>query len=215
MNVWQRMVGMFHAAMGQPIGQTPEIRDAELRAKLVLEEALELVAALTGARSADIVHNVVTAWLATPSQRTSLVEAIDAMCDLQYVTLGTAVACGVDLDPFFGEVHRTNMLKSTGEVRADGKRLKPLGWQPPRIALMLAQEIDKTERREPVTVTYTRVAASEYEAQWTEAAAARRAQLEAGCHPDGFGGSDYELQKPSGYFPPPREYDDPRESDDE
>jgi len=46
---------------------------------------------------------------------------------------------GIDLRPFFREVHRTNMLKTTGPVREDGKRLKPEGWQPPRIEAMYAK----------------------------------------------------------------------------
>ena len=46
---------------------------------------------------------------------------------------------GLDLAPFFEEVHRTNMLKLTGPVREDGKRLKPEGWKPPRIADMYAK----------------------------------------------------------------------------
>ncbi len=45
-------------------------------------------------------------------------------------------ALGVDLRPFFREVHRTNMHKLTGPKREDGKQLKPPGWKPPRIAAM-------------------------------------------------------------------------------
>jgi predicted HAD superfamily Cof-like phosphohydrolase len=60
------------------------------------------------------------------------------MCDVIYVICGTAVEFGIDLAPFFAEVHRTNMAKEGGATRADGKILKPEGWQPPRIAEMLA-----------------------------------------------------------------------------
>lgn len=49
---------------------------------------------------------------------------------------------GIDLRPFFLEVHRTNMLKTTGPVREDGKRLKPEGWKPPRILAMYARVKD-------------------------------------------------------------------------
>lgn len=45
-------------------------------------------------------------------------------------------AIGVDLRPFFKEVHRTNMNKLKGPKREDGKQLKPEGWKPPRIAAM-------------------------------------------------------------------------------
>jgi len=44
---------------------------------------------------------------------------------------------GIDLRPFFREVHRTNMNKLSGPVREDGKKLKPPDWKPPRIVEML------------------------------------------------------------------------------
>lgn len=43
---------------------------------------------------------------------------------------------GVDLRPFFNEVHRTNMHKLSGPKREDGKQLKPADWKPPRIKAM-------------------------------------------------------------------------------
>lgn len=57
--------------------------------------------------------------------------AIDALCDLLYVTYGAAVAMGVDLEPFWNEVQRANMEKCSGPKREDGKQLKPEGWRPP------------------------------------------------------------------------------------
>lgn len=48
-----------------------------------------------------------------------------------------AEGLGVDLRPFFLEVHRTNMHKLNGPRRDDGKQLKPEGWMPPRIPYML------------------------------------------------------------------------------
>lgn len=48
-----------------------------------------------------------------------------------------AEGLGVDLRPFFREVHRTNMNKLKGPKREDGKQLKPDGWKPPRIEAML------------------------------------------------------------------------------
>ena len=47
-----------------------------------------------------------------------------------------AEGVGVDLKPFFEEVHRTNMKKFTGPKREDGKQLKPADWKPPRIEAM-------------------------------------------------------------------------------
>lgn len=50
-----------------------------------------------------------------------------------------SIGLGLDLRPFFKEVHRANMEKLTGPKREDGKQLKPEGWQPPRIAEMYAE----------------------------------------------------------------------------
>jgi predicted HAD superfamily Cof-like phosphohydrolase len=113
----QRDVQDFHEALDILVGDTPAIRRPELRAELIREEARETVDAIL----AD-----------------DLVGAIDGLCDLLAVTYGAAVEFGIDLQPFWDEVHRTNMAKQGGPVRADGKRLKPEGWTPPDIAGLLA-----------------------------------------------------------------------------
>lgn len=123
-NDWQRKVLEFHEAMGIPRGNGPAIRRGELRNRLLDEECAETIEAI---KQGDIVG------------------AIDGLCDLVYVALGTAIEFGIDLDPFFAEVHRSNMEKLGGSVREDGKILKPTGWQPPRIAEMLNEQ-DKSDR---------------------------------------------------------------------
>lgn len=107
----------FHRALGIAIGDSPAIRRPELRAALIEEEATETIEAI---------------------RRGDLVEAIDGLCDLLAVTYGAAIEFGIDLAPFWAEVHRTNMAKAGGPVREDGKRLKPPGWTPPDIAGVLA-----------------------------------------------------------------------------
>ena len=68
---------------------------------------------------------------------------IDAICDLLYVTYGAAIALGVDINPFFEEVHRSNMSKLDPETgmatyRNDGKVIKPSTYSPADIkSLML------------------------------------------------------------------------------
>ncbi|MBN8867541.1 MAG: hypothetical protein J0H98_08300 [Solirubrobacterales bacterium] len=113
----QRDVEDFHHALDIPVGDAPAIRRPELRAELIREEAKETVDAILAG---------------------DLVEAIDGFCDLLCVVYGAAAEFGVNLAPFWGEVHRTNMAKQGGPVRADGKRLKPEGWTPPDIAGLLA-----------------------------------------------------------------------------
>lgn len=114
----QRDVEAFHRALDIPVGETPAIRRPELRAELIREEARETVEAI---------------------ERGDLVEAIDGLCDLLCVTYGAAAEFGIDLAPFWDEVHRTNMAKRGGDIRENGKRLKPEGWQPPNIAGLLAE----------------------------------------------------------------------------
>lgn len=119
----RRDVEDFHRALDIPIGETPAIRRTELRASLIEEEAAETCAAIRAG---------------------NLVEAIDGMCDVLCVIHGAAIEFGVDLDPFWAEVHRTNMAKVGGAVREDGKRLKPEGWTPPDIAGVLARQTSAT-----------------------------------------------------------------------
>lgn len=92
---------------------------ATLRKKLIMEEAQETCEAI---------------------DNDDLVEAIDGICDLIYVAIGAAITFGIhDLEPFFDEVHRSNMAKVGGVQDGDGKILKPEGWQPPRIAELLEE----------------------------------------------------------------------------
>lgn len=81
-------------------------------------------------------------WMSEPEFYQSMTmfwwaEAIDAICDVIVVLHNTSNAMGVDIEPFFDEVHRANMTKADGPLREDGKRLKPPGFVPPRIEAML------------------------------------------------------------------------------
>jgi predicted HAD superfamily Cof-like phosphohydrolase len=67
------------------------------------------------------------------------VEQLDALVDILVVTMGAIRAAGWDSEAAWNEVMRTNFAKvdpTTGKVikRADGKVLKPEGWQPPQLA---------------------------------------------------------------------------------
>lgn len=66
------------------------------------------------------------------------VEQLDALIDILVVTLGAIRAGGFDGRGAWDEVMKTNFAKidpETGKVRkrADGKILKPEGWQPPNL----------------------------------------------------------------------------------
>ena len=124
--------------MGVPYGdhpKTPSPDRVRLRASLVMEEAIEFLEACFGANAytgalraqADVVINACAVHI-------DLVEAVDALADIDYVVEGSRLEFGIDGGPIAAEVHRANMAKVGGPVREDGKRLKPPGWTPPDIA---------------------------------------------------------------------------------
>ena len=116
----QAMVEAFHRQFGLSAPGRLDLAQfpGDLRVRLIQEEADEFAAAV---RAGDVP------------------EMIDALCDLLYVTYGAAVSLGVDLEPFFAEVHRSNMAKAGGYRREDGKWMKPDGWTPPDIGRLLAE----------------------------------------------------------------------------
>lgn len=116
-------VAAFHDMTDTPVSDTiciPPIDRLELRINLIREEVLEeLIPAM---------------------EANDLLEIADAMADSIYVIVGAALEYGIPLHLVWDEVQRSNMAKvnpSTGKVskRADGKILKPEGWEPPTKAI--------------------------------------------------------------------------------
>lgn len=114
-------VRAFHVACDVPVLAAPqwpgEARVA-LRERLLAEEVRELSDALT--------------------EGGNIVEVADALADIIYIAIGTALEFGIPLDRVWAEVQRSNMAKvdpATGKAahRADGKILKPVGWTPPDV----------------------------------------------------------------------------------
>jgi predicted HAD superfamily Cof-like phosphohydrolase len=62
------------------------------------------------------------------------------LADLLYVVYGTAVSCGIDMEPVFREVHRSNMSKVGGHKGADGKWVKPSNYSPARLEPLLREQ---------------------------------------------------------------------------
>lgn len=108
---------------------------------LVAEEAKEFCDAM------DVLAALKDEGLLEPPYRPMVLhwwaEVIDAICDIDVVIHNASNAMGIDIEPFFQEVHKTNMAKAGGPVRADGKRLKPEGWEPPRIREMLEELLNE------------------------------------------------------------------------
>ena len=119
----QAMVDAFHRAFDIFFSAAPTVVDGrtrELRVKLIQEEFDELKEAM---ESGDL-----------PS-------IAKEMADLLYVVYGTAVSYGIDMDPVFREVHRSNMSKVGGYKREDGKWIKPASYSPARIEPILAEQV--------------------------------------------------------------------------
>lgn len=82
----------------------------------------------------------------------AIVDISDALADMLVVMLGVANALDIPLTDCYNEVHRSNMLKGTPvrtdkglEMRliknAEGKVLKPEGWNKPRLKEILQQRM--------------------------------------------------------------------------
>ena len=118
----QRMVAEFHRTFDIAGTASPTIPDEAtrlLRVRLIQEEFDELQDAL--------------------GQRDTVAVAKE-LADLLYVVYGTAVSCGIDMEPVFREVHRSNMSKVGGHKRADGKWVKPATYSPARLEPILVAQ---------------------------------------------------------------------------
>lgn len=110
----------------KPIIPSDEIRN--LCSALMEEEVDETIAAMIQAQI-------------LPRSSESLVEVIDGLCDTLYVVLYTCNAYGIDIEPFFDEVQRSNMTKKGGPKAENGKQLKGLDYSPPDLYPILVEQI--------------------------------------------------------------------------
>ena len=118
----QAMVDEFHRKFSILARSTPADLNEEtkrLRVRLIEEEFDELKESMAGGDLAAVAKE---------------------MADLLYVVYGTAVSYGIDMDPVFREVHRSNMSKVGGYKREDGKWVKPATYSPARIEPILAEQ---------------------------------------------------------------------------
>ena len=123
---------------GQDTPAETTIPDADtriLRAKLILEEALETVEALgvTVKAGATPVEEEALVYAADGEVDVELV--VDGCADISVVTVGTLIAFGVDDEPVLEEVDSANLRKfgPGGYRREDGKWMKPPDWTAPDI----------------------------------------------------------------------------------
>ena len=118
----QHMVAEFHRTFGILTANAPTVQDEQtkaLRVRLIQEEFDELKEAL---------------------DQGNLTAMAKELADLLYVVYGTAVSYGIEMEPVFREVHRSNMTKVGGHKRADGKWVKPPHYSPASIEPILTAQ---------------------------------------------------------------------------
>jgi predicted HAD superfamily Cof-like phosphohydrolase len=137
----QDMVAEFHRKFDIPVGDRPSIvseATRQLRVRLIQEEFAELQEAMAAQ---------------------DLPAVAKELADLLYVVYGTAVSYGLDMDPVFREVHRSNLSKVGGYKREDGKWVKPPTYSPADVTSLLASQL--SQRVAPVSQVETGVQESE------------------------------------------------------
>lgn len=120
MNDMQKRVANWMKNFGQECPPTPVVPSLEvrkLRAKLILEEALETIEGMgigVIVQDIDDRERVIMGHCTyefTDNVSENITETSDGIADLLVVTLGTAVAHGIDIAPIFKEVMRSNDSK--------------------------------------------------------------------------------------------------------
>lgn len=140
----QQRIEKFMELAGQKLPTKPTLPNLEtrkLRAKLILEEALETVDALglyaeTDREAIDLrIDDIIFKELAEPN----LIGIVDGCCDLSVVTIGTLSACGVPDIPVLQLTDENNLAKfgPGGYRREDGKWIKPPNHKPPDYSKVL------------------------------------------------------------------------------
>ena len=123
----QQMVMEFNAKFGVRQRRSPSVptaKEQSLRLDLIREELDELAVAFN---DYDIVG------------------VADSLGDLLYVVYGCADVCGIDMEPVFAEIHRSNMTKvwpdGTVHRRGDGKIVKPITYSPANLEPIIVQQV--------------------------------------------------------------------------
>lgn len=122
-NDWVKKVYDWHEKFGVDIGVTPKFIEGErfeMRHRILKEEVNELEEAF---------------WMVDKD----ISDVADAICDILYVVIGTAIEFGLHdkMTLLFDEVHRSNMSKldenGSPVKREDGKILKSKLFSPPNL----------------------------------------------------------------------------------
>jgi len=166
MNIWN-CVKKFHKAFNLPVNRTPinlGVYDMSIIMDLKnLQSTLQAVRhKLNNRQSIVTAENIklrmlrvsllleeVTEYLKAEEDN-DMVEIADALGDIHYIVAGTELAYGIDGEAVFKEIQDSNMAKldSEGNPKYDGtgKVVKPLGWEPPKIANVLSRVVQSVSK---------------------------------------------------------------------
>ena len=130
----QIMLRHFHRAFELLISDEPTVDIpgdvTTLRKKLIEEEFIELQEAM---------------------ENKDIVKIADGLGDLLYVVYGTAVSYGIDMEPIFNEIHRSNMSKMwpDGKIHKNefGKVVKPDYYSPADLGPLIQKQTNRSLRR--------------------------------------------------------------------
>merc|ERR1719359_1138763 len=153
------MVREFTQGAGQPTPERPRAMTKDevfFLAKMMLDEIMEFTATVAGpAESKAALKGFIDASKDIPQETyesendvAKIADQADALCDSYYYSLNAACKAGMNLSSVFQAVHAANMAKrdpATGEFikRADGKIIKPAGWQPPDIVAEMRTQLEQ------------------------------------------------------------------------
>lgn len=126
----------------------PTRAETRLCLRLINEELGELTEAmwclspsLQGALRPDIrkMHESTGAYQQVTDK---LAEVADGLGDLLYVVLYTANIYGIDMEPIFQEIQRSNMSKAGGTKDKHGKLIKPPTYSPANIGPIIRSQLN-------------------------------------------------------------------------
>lgn len=141
---------MITGKQGVPKGpEFPTLAESVMRINITMEEVGELAQAL----GIKFEYRI-----SISNEPRSLLAVADALTDIDYVNKGNWVACGLDDEDFFDEVHRSNMTKfvkvNNGELVVTknhlGKILKPATYEPPNLQPILDRQIELAKSNETI-----------------------------------------------------------------
>lgn len=121
-NNWYADVLDFHEKFDCYIGDNPKVPSKNIKALRISIMDEEFDEMITGILEDD------------------LEKIADGAIDTIYVILGTLISYGIDPEPIWNEIQKTNMAKEGGGKREDGKIHKPHDWDPPKVRELLEEQ---------------------------------------------------------------------------